>query len=64
MVINIDELLSVSNTTRKDLIEINPAYEKDFEKLNTYYAKYEENPSEIIAQKLDQTIIQYVEKLK
>ena len=64
MIIKIDELLDAHNTSRAQLIEKNPDYESDFAKLDTYYQKYNENPSNVIGEKLNQTVNGYVAKLK
>lgn len=64
MIIKIDELLGAYDTSREKLIEKNPEYEKDFQKIELYYKKYQENPSPVVEEKLNQTILGYVEKLK
>ena len=64
MIFKIDVLLGAYNTSREQLIEKNPDYEKDFEKLDKYYQLYESNPSEVVGEKLNQTVLNYVEKLK
>ena len=64
MIFKIDVLLGAYNTSREQLIEKNPDYEKDFEKLDKYYQLYENNPSNVMEDKLNQTVLNYVEKLK
>ncbi len=62
--INIDELLSNFGMTRATLIRKNPKYADEFAKLDKYYKKYEESPSDSMLNATNSITISYVEKLK
>ena len=62
--INIDDLLRNFGMTRDLLIQKNPKYQDEFGKLDKYYERYNESPSESILNATNSITIAFMEKLK
>lgn len=62
--INIDELLNNFGISRTILIKKNPKYKDEFAKLDRYYKRYDEMPSDSILNATNSITISYIEKLK
>lgn len=62
--ININDLLKNFGMTRDLLIGKNQKYQNEFEKLDTYYNRYKESPSESILNATNSITIAFMEKLK
>lgn len=62
--INIDDLLRSYGMTRELLIKKNPKYQEQFGKLDKYYEKYKESPSDSILNATNSITIAFMEKLK
>lgn len=64
MLINIDELLKSFGMNRELLIQKNPKYEGEFVKLDGYYQRYKDAPSESLANAVNSITIAFMGKLK
>jgi len=62
--INIDELLKDFGMTRDIFIKKNPKYQEQFAKLDKYYEKYKESPSESILNATNSITMAFIERLK
>ena len=62
--INIDDLLRNFGMTRELLIKKNPKYQEQFGKLDAYYERYNESPSESVLNATNSITVAFMEKLK
>jgi hypothetical protein len=62
--INIDDLLKNFGITRDILIQKNQKYQSEFGKLDKYYERYKESPSESVLNATNSITIAFMEKLK